>query len=49
MILNSTQQDETCVPTEGQPAQALSIEFKQNQLLENLTELSISTHVFSLP
>lgn len=49
MILNSIQQDETRVPTEGQPTRALSIYFKQNQLLEELTEPTVSTHAFSLP
>lgn len=48
MILNSIQQGETRMPAEGQPTQALGIYFTQNQLLEKLTELSISTRAFSL-
>lgn len=46
VILSGLQRDETRTPVEGQPTRALSIYFKQNQLLEQLADLSISTRVF---
>lgn len=49
VILSGLQRDETRTPVEGQPTRALSIYFKQNQLLEQLADLSISTRVFSFP